>query len=130
MGNEASSAIAMASAKSQFNGVMKDVNDALANVQKKEQPTTQKEMKARQKERQAEYEKKKQERAEKKFSISKQWAENKKSNTEVGEKKSIFGGTKWMMRMKENIGNGRERWQLYAIFETEGDVIMTFLKIT
>ncbi len=94
MGNEASAAIAVASAKSQFDGVMKDVNTALSNVQKKEQPTTQKEMKVRQKERQAEYEKKKQERAEKKSSISKQWAENKRANTDGTEKKSLFGGSK------------------------------------
>lgn len=93
MGNEASAAIAMAGAKNHLDGVMKDVNEALSNVQKKDQPVTKRDMKIRQKEREEEYNAKKKERAEKKMNISKQWEENKRANTGT-EKKSIFGTTK------------------------------------
>jgi uncharacterized protein YaiL (DUF2058 family) len=92
MGNEASSAMAVANAKGQFNKTMADVNEQLGVGNKKtEGPANKKERDERRKEHEADYKYKQEARAERKAKLEEQWSAHKQQNSEPA-KKGFFGG--------------------------------------
>ena len=83
MGNEASTTLATANAKNQFNNTMKEINQSLGGTAQKETDglagcASKRESAERRKEREKEYEVKKKERAERKKKLSQQWEANRK----------------------------------------------------
>jgi uncharacterized protein YaiL (DUF2058 family) len=91
MGNEASSAMAAANVKSQFNKSMADVNQQLGGGKKTEGPTNKKERDERRKENEADYKYKQEARAERKAKLEQQWSSHRQQNSEPA-KKGFFGG--------------------------------------
>jgi hypothetical protein len=88
MGNDASTAVAGASAKKQFNEAMEGVNDVLGinknddDPKKKSLgPANKREQEQRAREREAEYKQKQDDRAARKAKLADQWAANKKANS-------------------------------------------------
>ena len=95
MGNEASTAMAVASAKANMNKTMDDINKSLEGTATKEDPgykgvATKKESNQRRKDREREYELKKKERSQRKAKLSEKWEQNKKANEDKSEKKSSY----------------------------------------
>mmetsp|Transcript_12929 Transcript_12929/g.18895 ORF Transcript_12929/g.18895 Transcript_12929/m.18895 type:complete len:86 (-) Transcript_12929:272-529(-) len=80
MGNQASSAIAVAKARNGAKDIMKDVNAALGNVPKKP-PETRKEREKRSKQRKKEYQNKKNEREERRLKTEEMWRKHQKENS-------------------------------------------------
>ena len=94
MGNEASTAMAIANAKSKMNNTFDQINDSLNKQPKKDLPKTQKEHNQRRKDRQADYKEKQAVRAERKSMIAEKWASHRQENTTAKSKKGFFSSSK------------------------------------
>ena len=99
MGNQASAAMAVANAKSQLKGGMKDLNERISGQPKDEKDglagcANRKESQQRRKERQEDYKKRQTERAERKKALSEKWASHRQMNSAAQKKSWIPGGSK------------------------------------
>jgi len=99
MGNEASTAMAVANAKSQLNSGMKDLNKRISGQPKDEKDglvgcANRKEAEKRRKERQEDFKKRQMERAERKKALSERWASHRQENSTVQKKSWIPTGSK------------------------------------
>ena len=95
MGNDASTMVAVASAKSKMNSTLDSINKSLDGTAQKEEThlagcATKRESDQRRKDREREYELKKQERAARKKALSSQWESNRKLNADKPAKKSLW----------------------------------------
>jgi hypothetical protein len=80
MGNQASQAMAGASAKNQLNETSKNINNLLGNQPKKDGAPSNAEKNQQKKEREEAYKEKQAERAARKSKLSEQWSAHKKDN--------------------------------------------------
>ena len=84
MGNDVSSNVAMAGAKSKFDATMADINNQLGNTSQKDEKVgcaSKKESRDRRAQREADYKMKQAARAERKAHLAQQWAANKQKNS-------------------------------------------------
>lgn len=95
MGNEASAAMAVASAKGKFNNTMSQINESLEGQPKSENsgPASKKEMDERRTKRLEEYQAKQEASAERKSKLSQQWASHRQQNADPAPKKSFFSAS-------------------------------------
>ncbi len=92
MGNEASSAMAVANAKGTFNKTMTDINEQLTGPKDTKGPANKAEQAERRKEREAEYKEKQEARAERKAKLEQQWSSHRQQNSEPAKAKGFFSG--------------------------------------